>query len=267
MRIIFSIYFIFHLILREKEEKEKKLMTIVSSLFIVLLALFLRCRLIDVTQTIFGTASNIEHESDDEIVNNTLPSACTPTDELVRPIIEQVLRRMTDECSSLIVNDLTLDSTDKDRLSIVDSTDETYEHLLSTISDAIEPIGAEISTLLASPTSYTDHSPVLSRLDDDPIVSSCDNIESLTSDLSNLLPQECIIIVECSDDEYDDDEQFIINQNDSMTLDLEHQLDESCALNKNSLCDSQHSLTTQSKTNIFVIVLTCVDCCLSMSSV
>ena len=91
------------------------------------------------------------------------------------------------------------------------ATDETVSEILKEmISQVIDDVDSSVlSTEPVPPTSSpesTAYSPNLPSLDDDPILLSLENPQISSVDHANIIPQDYIIIVPCSDDEDDFDD-------------------------------------------------------------
>jgi hypothetical protein len=89
----------------------------------------------------------------------------------------------------------------------------TDEIPVETTSDVLPSISNEENLIPMSPMLYATDSPELPQLDDDPVLFSIESPDVPITDISNTEPQDCIIIVPCSDDEdYEDEEAFIMNK-------------------------------------------------------
>lgn len=181
------------------------------------------------------------HEFEKENVFQVQPPLETTTYRTRLPIIDELLTPDLNESESNIDNEVLPPETDEPLLTLVDEDrttlmDETVSEVitemvtqamnevLSTTNDQapseatneVEPtIRHQETAQAASPSSSpqcTAFSPDLPPLDDDPVLFSFESPQAPTADFPDMMPQDYIIIVPCSDDE-DDLDDYLVNNN------------------------------------------------------
>ncbi len=184
------------------------------------------------------------------------------TDEILLQPTDESARTITDEVSSIPTNETTLPEviTEIIPMAIDEVLPEvSNEVLLESTSDTLLPATNEIVPVISnedniqpiSPISCADFSPELPPLlDDDPVFFSIESPPIPVAYTSETDPQDYIIIVPCSDDEDDfDDEVMHDNKNITISNDTDNKTIESLSSpNKMNTSPRSHNpLLTRSK--------------------
>ncbi|CAF3620216.1 unnamed protein product [Rotaria sordida] len=145
-----------------------------------------------------------------------------PTNESILPKIEEISPIPTNKDLPQTTNELVPTVIDKIPSEPMEDTNEV---LLPTTNEVVPTIQNEENIQSISPSPRVSYSPELPQLDDDPVVFSLDSLQIPVTDTSDTIPQDCIIIVPCSDDDDDLDDEEInknnINKNDTDNKTLE----------------------------------------------
>ena len=162
-------------------------------------------------------------QTEENIVQIQLSSE-TNTHPILPPIIDEVGTPDLNGPESNIDQEVLPPPIDEPLLIVADdsgsfSMDETLSELINEmITQAINQVETSLSNeesmRISSPTSSSPErftfSPDLPPLDDDPVLFSLENPQAPISDHLNMMPQDYIIIVPCSDEE-DDLDDYSIN--------------------------------------------------------
>jgi hypothetical protein len=164
------------------------------------------------------------NESESNTNTETLPQA---TDEPVLAIIDEVRTTPMNETVSEVISEMVT---------------QTMNEVLPSENDKIpseitnEETSKPTPPSSSPPPQFNAYSPVLPPLDDDPVLFSIESPQIPVNNTSDLGPQDYIIIVPCSDDE-DDFDDNLINDKQNNTI------------NKESDTKTIESLSSPFKTN------------------
>ncbi|CAF3378856.1 unnamed protein product [Rotaria sp. Silwood1] len=138
------------------------------------------------------------------------------TNESMLPIIEEVTPVSTNEYLPQTTNELLSNVINTTSSESMDATNEVH---VPTKNDVVPTVQNEENIQPISPSPCITYSPELPPLDDDPVVFSVESLPIPVMDNSDIVSQDCIIIVPCSDDEDDfDDEEINKNNTDNRIL-------------------------------------------------
>ena len=111
-------------------------------------------------------------------------------------------------------------SVDKSKIPL-ESTDEV---VLPALNNDASDISNEENTQTSSSSLSSD----LPLLEDDPVLFSLENLQLSTANTSDPVSQDCIVVIPCSDEEYEiDDTEEIINNNTTTSNDTHNKIRDS----------------------------------------
>jgi hypothetical protein len=207
----------------------------------------------EINESLSATNNEVLSPSTDEILlQPTDESARTitdevssiPTNETLPQLITEIIPMATNEVLPEVSNEVLLETTSDTLLP------HTNEILLPATNEIVPVISNEDYMQQISPISCADFSPELPLLDDDPVFFSIESPPIPVAYTSETGPQDYIIIVPCSDDEDDfDDEVMHDHKNLTISNDKDNKTIESLSSpNKiNASPRSHNPLLTRSK--------------------
>jgi hypothetical protein len=136
-------------------------------------------------------------------------------DEILVQIISEAIAEAATELLPTTTTKILPEASNELLPNITDEVlpEPSNEATLPTTNEVVSNITDEEYTKSFSPISCVLLSPELPQIDYDPVLFSIESPQIPVTDTSDSLPQDCIIIVPCSDDEDDYNEEMIDNKN------------------------------------------------------